>query len=57
MLRGVAEDGGRRRVSGDTFSRAVEGAPWYRVKHVSDQRYAEGHPYANLHGVWVLTLA
>jgi hypothetical protein len=42
---------------GHTFSRPIEGAPWYRLKHVSDGRYPEGHPYVNPQGVWELTFA
>ena len=42
---------------GHTFSRPIADAPWYRLKHLADRRYPDGHPYLNPHGVWVLTFA
>jgi hypothetical protein len=42
---------------GHTFSRHIEGAAWYRLKHLADGRYPEGHPYVNPQGVWELTFA
>jgi hypothetical protein len=39
---------------GHTFSRPIPDAPWYRLKHISDQRYPGGHPYVNPQGVWEL---
>ncbi len=42
---------------GHTFSRADAGALRYRLKHVADRRYPEGHPYVNPQGIWELTSA
>jgi hypothetical protein len=42
---------------GHTFSRPIQDAPWYRLKHQSDGRYPEGHTYVNPQGLWELTFA
>jgi hypothetical protein len=42
--------------SGQTFS-VDEAAPRFRLHHGPDDRYEDGHPYLNPHGVWKLTPA
>lgn len=41
--------------NGHTFSRADGDAARYRLNHITDRRYPEGHPYLNPHGIWELT--
>jgi hypothetical protein len=40
--------------TGHAFSRALPGATRYRLSYAVDERYPQGHPYFNSHGIWDL---